>query len=124
MGEGRRVLGKTSHDLFDFNSANKMVESDQYVMHQNRVQIASFDSKNKITGESLPMFTAKTVVRAPSGQALGVVGISLVGCADTDVFSEACRLLPQFVKRKHSHLLQNLLEIKTITEFVTVHGLQ
>ncbi len=119
MKEGHaRVLGKTSHELFDAVDAMKMIESDQYVMRSGRVHLTEFTAKDRVTGNLLPMVNAKTAVVSPSGLPMGVVGISLVGYKNAALFSEACRLLPQFVQAKYPHLLAELLQLRTVADFL------
>jgi hypothetical protein len=113
----QQILGRTAYDLFDFKSATKMVESDQYTMLKKGVFTSVFDAKDKKTGHPMPIFTAKTSILSPSGEALGILGLSLVGYNDANLFAEACRLLPRFVQTKQTHILNELLELKTVTDF-------
>lgn len=118
------ILGRTAHDLFDLSSADAMVRNDQHVMHSNHIHTANFNTSDKQSGAAIQMFSAKTAIYTPSGQPLGVVGISLMDCKDAVLFSEVCRLLPQFVKKKHPRLLSELLELRTVAEFLRTHRLQ
>jgi PAS domain-containing protein len=123
-GNHGSVLGKTCHDLFDLTSANKMVESDQFVMQNGRIHMTAFDALDKLTGQSIPMFNAKTSVFSPTGKPLGVIGISIVGHSEDEVlFSEVCEILPKFVQRKQPHLLNELLELQTVTDFFKLYQL-
>jgi len=122
-GNHGRVLGKTNYELFDFASAKLMTESDLSVMRSGRIHTTAFPAFDRVTGETLHMFNAKSAVLSPTGQPLGVVGISVVNCKDLPLYSDLCRLLPQFVKRKQSMLLSELLELQTISEFFQAHRL-
>lgn len=118
------VLGKTAHDLFDFKSASEMIESDHYVMSSNSIYAAAYDSKDLENGKPFHIFTAKTPILSPSGQALGTIGLSIVNYKNSELFSYTCKILPQFIKQKYSHLLTELIEARTIAEFFKIHNLQ
>lgn len=122
-GDRKRVLGKTSHDLFDIVSANTMVESDQSVIRSGRVHTNIVDAIDKKTNQKLKLFNVKTGVYSPIGKPLGVVGISLVDYKDEALFAEACRLLPLFIQRRQPHLLNELLELKTVSDFYKLYQL-
>lgn len=122
-GHQGRVLGRTTYELFDRTTANIMIGSDQCVMKQGRIHTTEFDAIDRVTGEIMPMFNAKTAIFSPSGQPLGVVGISIADSNNSNLFSEVCRLLPQFVQRKQPHLLNELLELRTVMEFTKLYQL-
>lgn len=117
-GNHGRVLGKNTYELFDAQTAGQMIETDQAVMNSGRVLSNSMVATDKITGDLISLFNAKTAVLAPSGQPLGVVGISIVNSGDAELFAEVCRLLPIFVQRKQPDILNELLELRTVREFM------
>lgn len=123
-GHNGNVLGRTAHDLFDLTTANQMVESDQRVMLLPRLHTATLNSKDRISGAPLHMFSAKAAIRAPSGSPLGTIGISLVDCKDAGLFSEVCRMLPVFLQKKQPQLIHELLEMRTVSQFLRTHYLQ
>lgn len=116
-GNHGRVLGKTTYELFDVESAKIMTESDQSVMRNSRIRTTEFTAFDRITGENMHLYNAKTAIFSPSGKPLGVVGISMVNCQNLPLYADLCRLLPQFVYRKQPHLLHELLELQTVSEF-------
>lgn len=111
------VLGHTAYELFDIESATEMWESDQYCIYKKDVYATMFDAKDKQTDKSMPIFTAKTPLFAPSGLALGILGFSIVGHQETQLYSEVCQLLPKFLQTKKTTILNELLELQTIREF-------
>ncbi len=117
----KSVLGKTAHDLFDFESATQMLESDHYAIQSKSIYSTAFNSKDRSTGQSLHIFTAKSPIISPSGQPLGIIGMSLVNYKNSDLFSQACQILPNFIKHKRSHLLSELLETRTVSDFFKIH---
>lgn len=122
-GQKDYVLGRTAHDLFDFESATEMWESDQYCIYKKDIYATMFDAKDKETGKSMPIFTAKTPILAPSGQALGILGFSVVGYQDAQLYSELCQVLPQFLQTKKTAILNELLELQTVVEFYKYYHL-
>lgn len=118
-----RVLGKTAHDLFDLTTAAQMTETDRVAIENKNVYTSAFDARDKKSGHKLPMFTAKSAILSPSGQPLGIVGLSLVGYKDAHLFAEACRILPKFFQRKQYRLLTELLELRTVSEFLKLYTL-
>lgn len=118
-----RVLGKTTYDLFDTNTASQMVQNDHYMLKTPGVHTSQYEAKSLAIGKSMSIFTAKTAVRAPSGKPLGTVAIALMDYKDTELFPEVCRLLPHFITSKHNHLISELLELQTIMKFSQVHRL-
>lgn len=117
------VLGKTTYDLFDMNTASLMVENDHYMMRNSGVHTSHYEATSLAIGKPMSIFTAKTAVRAPSGKPLGTVAIALMDYKNAELFPEVCRLLPHFIKSKHSHLIHELLELQTIMEFSKLHRL-
>ncbi len=118
------VLGKTAHDLFDAKSAIQMHESDHYAMNSNSILTSTYHSQELATGKPMHIFTAKKSILAPSGRALGTIGISIVNYKNAELFSQTCKILPQFVKHKCSHLLTELIETRTIADFFKIHHFQ
>lgn len=118
-----RILGQTSHDLFDSWTADNMVQSDYYVMDSKKVHTFTFNTIDKQTETPYSIFTAKSAILSPSGDALGVVGISLVNYNGNDLLPEMCRLLPRFIQKRRHHLVNELLELRTVLEFSKIHQL-
>lgn len=122
-GNHGRVLGKTTYELFDLDSAHKMTQNDQNVMRTRSVHTSAFTAHDRITGDTMHLFNAKTAIVSPTGQALGVVGVSVIDANDLPLYADICRLLPQFVQRKYPHLLNELLELRTVSEFFKLYQL-
>jgi hypothetical protein len=122
-GNHGRVLGKTTYELFDLESAKKMTHNDQCVMRSGKTHTSEFTALDRISGDRIHLFNAKTAIFSPSGLPLGVVGISIVNCNDLPLYADVCRLLPHFVQRKQPHLLHELLELQTVSEFFKAYRL-
>ncbi len=115
------VLGRTAFDLFDLTTASQMVESDQYALSSRSIYTRAFDAKDRHTGKPLHIFTAKAPIISPSGEAIGIVGMSIVNCKNSELFSESCSLLPRFIKYKFSNLIEGLIETRTVADFFKIH---
>jgi hypothetical protein len=115
------VLGRSAFDLFDLNTATQMVESDQHVINSSRIHTQSFDAKDRQTDAPLHIFTAKSPIISPSGEALGTVGISIVNYKNSELFYETCKLLPKFINYKYSNIIKELVHTRTIAEFFNIH---
>jgi hypothetical protein len=115
------ILGRTSFDLFDLTAASQMVESDQYALSSRSIYTRTFNAIDRQTGKPLHFFTAKAPIISPSGEALGIVGMSIVNSKNLELFAESCKLLPRFIKYKYSHLIEELIETRTVAEFFNIH---
>ncbi len=115
------VLGRTAFDLFDLTTASQMVESDQYALSSRSIYTRAFDAKDRQTGKPLHLFTAKAPIISPSGDSIGIVGMSIVNCKNSELFAESCRLLPRFIKYKYFNLIEGLIETRTVLDFFKIH---
>lgn len=115
------VLGRTAFDLFDLSAASQMVESDEYALSSRSIYTRMFDAIDRTTGKPLHFFTAKAPIISPSGDAIGIVGISIVNSKNSELFSESSKLLPRFIKYKYSHLIEELIETRTVADFLRIH---
>ena len=120
----KTILGKTSHDLFDLESATKMVESDYHTIRSGSIFTSTFNSIDRWTGAPLKIYTAKSSILSPRGHPLGIIGLSLVNYSDSDLLAQARSLLPHFIKIKKKALLSELLETRTVSDFFKTHFMQ
>jgi PAS domain-containing protein len=122
MGQSdAHILSRTAFDLFDLPTASEMMESDQYTLNSHSIYTRAFNATDRQTGKPLHFFTAKAPIISPSGQALGIVGMSIVNSKNLELFAESCKLLPRFIKYKYSHLIEELIETRTVAEFFKIH---
>lgn len=115
------VLGRTAFDLFDLTTASQMVESDEYALSSRSIYTRTFNAIDRVSGNPLHFFTAKAPIISPSGDAIGIVGISIVNSKNSELFSETCKLLPRFIKYKYSNLIEELIETRTVADFFKIH---